>query len=198
MKVSSAKLRTTSNIFFAYPFLSPIWLLPQLGYTIILWPIVVLCCVTFYLFDRESSLVPLHTSTLDQHPKTHGSKYKRDHRITPSFFFSTNLKLQGSSAILCIFLLSIHRRLQSIIFIFIFLQSQSPLGQHLLLLVPKTFSAHDPIKFDVLTLSISSRVCIICSFYPLVWGCEAVLNSNLMPNPVCNSFQNFEKPSISI
>ena len=72
------------------------------------------------------------------------------------------------------------------------LQSQSPLGQYLLLLVPKTFSAHDPIKFDVPTLSISLRVCIICSLYPLVWGCEVVLNSNLVPNPVCNSFQNIE------
>ena len=72
------------------------------------------------------------------------------------------------------------------------LQSQSPLGQYLLLLVPKTFLAHDPIKFDVPTLSTSLRVCIICSLYHLVWGCELVLNSNLVPNPVYNSFQNIE------
>ena len=73
-----------------------------------------------------------------------------------------------------------------------FYKSQSPLGLYLLLLVPKTFSAHDPGKSNAQTFGITSRVCIVCSAYPSVWGCEAVLNSNLVSNPACNFFQNIE------
>ena len=43
---------------------------------------VLLCCVTPYLFDQGSSLVSLHMSTLDQHPETHSLKLKRGHANT--------------------------------------------------------------------------------------------------------------------
>ena len=66
------------------------------------------------------------------------------------------------------------------------------MGLYLLLLVPKTFSAHGPGKSNIQTLGTTSRVCIICLPHPSVWGCVAILNSNLVPNPVCNSFQNTE------
>ena len=77
MKVSSAKLKTTPGISFAYPLLSLMWLLPQHGYATTLWPTVQSCYVTLYLFDQRSLPVFLHKSALDLHPKTHSSRHER-------------------------------------------------------------------------------------------------------------------------
>ena len=71
-------------------------------------------------------------------------------------------------------------------------KSQYLLGLYLLLLVPKTFSTHSPGKSNAQTLGMTSKICIICSPYPSVWGWEAVSNSNLVLNPACNFFQNIE------
>ena len=152
MKVSSTKLKTTPDIFPACPLLSPTWLFPQLSFTITLCLTTQFYCMTLCPFYQRSLSVSLRKSTLDQHPKTHGSKYKRDHGIT-FFFFSPTLNSKGRQRF------RVYYFCRSTEGCNILLQSQSPLGQYLLL-VSKPFSAHDPRKFDVLTLIIFLRVCI--------------------------------------
>ena len=82
MKVSSAKLKITPDIFSAYLLLSPMWLLPKPGYATTLWPTAQFCCITLYPFSQGSLQVSLRKSTLDLHPWTHSSKHERGHANT--------------------------------------------------------------------------------------------------------------------
>ena len=88
MKVSSTKLKITPNIFPAYLFLSPIWLLLQPSYAITLCLTIRFYYVTLYRFSQRSSSVSCRKSTLDQHPKTHSSKYERGHA---NIFFNIDM-----------------------------------------------------------------------------------------------------------
>ena len=170
------------------------WLLPQLSFTITLCLTIRFYCITLYPFYQRSLSVSLRKSTLDQHPKTHNSKYEKGHaNISPAL--TCKAKHHATSPMLAKgpIVMLLHRYVQSLQTAQHIGDSTSPSCQTSLLFSLETLSKifdHQPRTPNV----VGDFRCIFFSIDPQTWQSTFIISISLGTISISSGAKNLISP----